>query len=119
MAAPARRTGYIEIAGKAAEGTYMSTAAWLDDPRREVQAFVKKIKAKLNGSLPPTAAALYDIVYSFKYCFEKAGITNKPADLASDRDKIRECLGTLRTSPAWRDQSPWTPCVTEPASPRS
>jgi branched-chain amino acid transport system substrate-binding protein len=92
--------GYIEIAGKAAEGTYMSTAAWLDDPRPEVQAFVKKIKAKMNGSLPPySGPRSYDIVYSFKYCFEKAGITNKPADLASDRDKIRECLGTLKDFP--------------------
>jgi branched-chain amino acid transport system substrate-binding protein len=92
--------GYIEIAGKAAEGTYMSTAAWLDDPRPEVQAFVKKIKAKMNGSLPPySGPRSYDIVYSFKYCFEKAGITNKSADLDSDRDKIRECLGTLKDFP--------------------
>ena len=43
--------GFIEIAGKAAEGAYMSTAAWLDDPRPEVQAFVKKIIAKMNGSV--------------------------------------------------------------------
>jgi len=92
--------GYIEIAGKAAEGTYMSTAAWLDDPRPEVQAFVKKIKAKMNGSLPPySGPRSYDIVYSFKYCFEKAGITNTPADLESDRDKIRQCLGTLKDFP--------------------
>ena len=41
----------------------------------------------------------YDIVYSFKYCFEKAGITNKPADIDSDRDKIRQCLGTLKGFP--------------------
>src|ERR1700730_13843127 len=34
--------GFIEIAGKAAEGAYMSTAAWIDDPRPEVQAYVKK-----------------------------------------------------------------------------
>ena len=27
--------GFIEIAGSAAEGAYMSTAAWLDDPRPE------------------------------------------------------------------------------------
>ena len=40
--------GFIEIAGKAAEGAYMSTAAWLDDPRPEVQAYVKKILAKNN-----------------------------------------------------------------------
>jgi len=92
--------GYIEIAGKAAEGTYMSTAAWLDDPRPEVQAYVKKIKPKLNGALPPySGPRSYDIVYSFKYCFEKAGITNKPADLDSDRDKIRQCLGTLKDFP--------------------
>src|SRR5437016_9170784 len=92
--------GYIEIAGKAAEGTYMSTAAWLDDPRPEVQAYVKKIKPKLNGALPPySGPRSYDIVYSFKYCFEKAGITNKPADLDSDRDKIRQCLGTLKEFP--------------------
>lgn len=92
--------GYIEIAGKAAEGTYMSTAAWLDDPRPEVQAYVKKIKPKLNGALPPySGPRSYDIVYSFKYCFEKADITNKPADLDSDRDKIRQCLGTLKDFP--------------------
>jgi branched-chain amino acid transport system substrate-binding protein len=92
--------GYIEIAGKAAEGSYMSTAAWLDDPRPEVQAYVKKIKPKLNGALPPySGPRSYDIVYSFKYCFEKAGITNKPADIDSDRDKIRQCLGTLKGFP--------------------
>jgi branched-chain amino acid transport system substrate-binding protein len=92
--------GYIEIAGKAAEGTYMSTAAWLDDPRPEVQSYVAKIKPRLNGQLPPySGPRSYDIVYSFKYCFEKAGITNKPADLDSDRDKIRQCLGTLKDFP--------------------
>ena len=92
--------GYIEIAGRAAEGTYMSTAVWLDDPRPEVQAYVKKIKPKLNGALPPySGPRSYDIVYSFKYCFEKAGITKKPADLDSDRDKIRQCLGTLKDFP--------------------
>jgi branched-chain amino acid transport system substrate-binding protein len=92
--------GYIEIAGKAAEGTYMSTAAWLDDPRPEVQAYVGKIKPRLNGQLPPySGPRSYDVVYSFKYCFEKAGITNKPADLDSDRDKVRQCLGTLKDFP--------------------
>jgi branched-chain amino acid transport system substrate-binding protein len=92
--------GYIEIAGKAAEGTYMSTAAWLDDPRPEVQSYVKKIKAKLNGALPPySGPRSYDIMYAFKYCFEKAGITNKPSDIDSDRDKIRVCLGEMKNFP--------------------
>src|SRR6202047_433494 len=74
--------GFIEIAGKAAEGAYMSTAAWLEDPRPEVQAYLKKFLAKNNGKAPPYGGPrAYDIIYSYKYCFEKAGITNKRADL--------------------------------------
>jgi branched-chain amino acid transport system substrate-binding protein len=91
--------GYIEIAGKAAEGTYMSTAAWLDDPRPEVQEYVKKIRAKMNTLPPYSGPRSYDIVYSFKYCLEKSGVTNKPADLDKDRDRMRECLGTLKNFP--------------------
>ena len=92
--------GFIEIAGKAAEGAYMSTAAWLDDPRPEVQAYVKKIIAKLNGAQPPySGPRAYDIIYSYKHCIEKSGVTNKPADLDSDRDKIRDCLGGLKNFP--------------------
>lgn len=91
--------GYIDIAGKAAEGTYMSTAAWLDDPRPEVQEYVKKIKAKVNTLPPYSGPRSYDIVYSFKYCLEKSGVTNKPAELDSDRDKMRQCLGTLKNFP--------------------
>jgi branched-chain amino acid transport system substrate-binding protein len=92
--------GFIEIAGKAAEGAYMSTAAWIDDPRPEVQAYVTKIKAKLGGQLPPySGPRAYDIIYSYKHCIEKSGVTNKPADLDSDRDKIRDCLGGLKGFP--------------------
>jgi branched-chain amino acid transport system substrate-binding protein len=92
--------GFIEIAGPAAEGTYMSTAAWLDDPRPEVQAYVKKILAKNNGKLPPySGPRAYDIIYSYKHCIESSGVTNKPSDLDFDRDKIRECLTGLKHFP--------------------
>ena len=92
--------GFIEIAGKAAEGAYMSTAAWIDDPRPEVQAYVKKIAARLNGAMPPySGPRAYDIIYSYKHCIEKSGVTNKPSDIDSDRDKIRDCLGGLKNFP--------------------
>ena len=96
--------GFIEIAGKAAEGAYMSTAAWIDDPRPEVQAYVEEDQAaKLNGQLPPySGPRSYDIIYSYKYCIEKSGVTNKPADLDSDRDKMRECLGGAEELPRRR-----------------
>src|SRR5262249_16747425 len=92
--------GFIEIAGKAAEGAYMSTAAWLDDPRPEVQEYVKKITARMNGQLPPySGPRAYDIIYAYKHCFEKSGVTNKPEDLDQDRDRIRECLSGLKGFP--------------------
>jgi branched-chain amino acid transport system substrate-binding protein len=91
--------GFIEIAGKAAEGAYMSTAAWIDDPRPEVQAYVKKVVPKLGGKPPYSGPRAYDIIYSYKYCIEKSGVTNNPADLESDRDKIRGCLAGLKGFP--------------------
>src|SRR4051794_6558708 len=91
--------GFIEIAGKAAEGAYMSTAAFIDDPRPEVQAYAKKIIAKIGSKPPYSGPRAYDIIYSYKHCIEKSGVTNAPADLATDRDKMRECLGKLKGSP--------------------
>jgi branched-chain amino acid transport system substrate-binding protein len=92
--------GFIEIAGKAAEGAYMSTAAWLDDPRPEVQAYLKKILAKNNNQQPPYGGPrAYDIIYSYKHCIEQSGVTNKPSDVDADREKIRGCLAKLKGFP--------------------
>ena len=92
--------GFIEIGGKAAEGAYMSTAAWLDDPRPEVQAYVKKILAKNNNQPPPySGPRAYDIIYSYKHCIETSGVTNKPSDLDADRGRIRDCLAKLKGFP--------------------
>jgi len=91
---------FIEIAGKAAEGAYMSTAAWLEDPRPEVQAYMKTFLSKNAGKSPPySGPRAYDIVYSYKHCIEQSGVTNKPADLEADRDRIRKCLAGLKKFP--------------------
>jgi len=91
--------GFVEIGGKATEGSYMATAAFIDDPRPEVQAYVKKIVAKIGSKPPYSGPRAYDIIYSYKYCIEKSGVTNKPSDLEADRNKMRECLGTLKNFP--------------------
>ena len=83
--------GYIKIAGKAAEGTYMSTAAWIDDPRPKVVDYLDKFKKRSGGRKPPYGGPrAYDIVYITKKIIEDKGVTNKSGDLQKDRDKIRQ-----------------------------
>jgi branched-chain amino acid transport system substrate-binding protein len=38
-------------------------------------------------------------MYAYKHCIEKSGVTNKPGDLASDRDKLRGCLAGMKKFP--------------------
>ena len=94
--------GFVDIAGSAAEGAYMSTAAWIDDPRKEVQDYVKKLQKKMGkaGYKPPYGGPrAYDLIYALKHCMENFGVTNNSGDLASDRDKIRQCWKGMRGFP--------------------
>lgn len=91
--------GFIELGGKAAEGAYMSTAAWLDDPRPAVQTYVKKIVAKMGHTPPYSGPRSYDIVYALKDVIEKSGVTNKPGDLGADREKVRAGFAALKGFP--------------------
>ena len=89
--------GFIQLGGKATEGSYMSTAAWIDDPRAKVQAYVKKIQAVNKGKKPPYGGPRsYDTTYILKMIMEQQGVTNKSGDVASDRDKIRKGWAALK-----------------------
>jgi len=92
--------GYVQLGGKATEGTYVSTAAWMDDPDARVQEFVMKVHKKNGGKqFPYSAPRGYDTLYITKMCMEEFGVTNKSSDLASDRDKIRQCWSQLKDYP--------------------
>ena len=89
--------GYIQLGGKATEGSYMSTAAWIDDPREAVQAYVKKIAAVNKGKKPPYGGPRsYDSTYILKMIMEEQGVTNKSGDLEADRDRIRQGWAALK-----------------------
>lgn len=88
---------FIRIGGKCAEGAIVTSAAWTDDPRPEVQNFIKKYKEKSGGKLPNYGGMRnYDSVYIIKMVIEKYGVTNDPAQLAEDRDKIRRGLSEVK-----------------------
>jgi len=67
-------------------------------PRKFVAEFVKRAKEK--GFDPPEPimydANIYDSVYFLKYVIEKMGVTNRPEDLAQDREKIMRGLSTIK-----------------------
>src|SRR5256714_9700298 len=63
----ASAAGFTQIAGEPAEGAYMSTAAFIDDPRTQMQAYAKKIIAKIGSKPPYSGPRAYDIIYSYKY----------------------------------------------------
>lgn len=89
--------GFISIGGEATEGSYMSTAAWIDDPRDKVQDFVKKMHTKNGGkAFPYSASRSYDNMYQLKQIIESSGVTNKPEDLQADRTKIRDGWASMK-----------------------
>lgn len=74
--------------------------AGLPDPK--VQDFNNRFKARAS-SIPEASrdtsqyeANIYDIVQIYLEAIKKNGVTNKPEDLASDRDKIRAYMSTLK-----------------------
>ncbi len=89
--------GFITIGGKASEGAYMSTAAWIGDPRSQVQDFVKKMKAANGGkTFPYSGPRAYDSMYILKQVIEGYGVTNKSSDLKKDRERIRKGWAALK-----------------------
>lgn len=85
--------------GKAAEGTFAPcTFHYSIAPTKFVTEFVKRAKAK--GFDPPEPIMyddnVYDAIYFIKYVIEKMGVTNRPEDLARDREKIMKGLSTIK-----------------------
>jgi len=88
--------------GKAAEGVYTSSEFyyWMEKPRVQkfTAEFVKRAKAK--GIDPPEPLQfdvnVYDAIYMLAHVVKQNGITNKPEDLARDRELIMKGLTNLK-----------------------
>jgi branched-chain amino acid transport system substrate-binding protein len=66
---------YTKLGGKAAEGTYVLGEFLITDPRPEVQAFVKKYKAKYNEDPDLFATLAYDAINLIGKAIEIGGPT--------------------------------------------
>lgn len=92
-------TRFLEIAGPAAEGTMAVMPFWPDNPDAKVKQFVDEYRRRANVVPGNTDALIYDTLHILKMCVEKTGVTNKPADLAADRERIRGCWADLKDYP--------------------
>jgi branched-chain amino acid transport system substrate-binding protein len=87
----------ITIGGDVVEGWYTTTYAWNERPIPRVQGFVKKFLERSAGKRPNSSAlAMYDQLFITKMCVESSGVTNKPDDLVSDREKLAQCWSGLK-----------------------
>lgn len=89
----------IKQAGKAAEGIMAPSTFWPQMPGK-AQKFVKAFSEAAKGDLPTIQDAhSYDNVYLLKHIIETSGVTNKPEDLAKDREKIMKGLTDTKAFP--------------------
>jgi branched-chain amino acid transport system substrate-binding protein len=78
----------LELGGSSVEGLHTSTIFLVNDPRPEVQEFVKTFKARNNGVEPNMFAAIaYDAISIMANTIEKAG---------TDRKAIRDELAKTK-----------------------
>lgn len=82
---------YTKLGGKAVEGTYILGEFNIQDPRPEVQAFVKAWKAKYNEDPDLFGTLAYDTIYLVKNAIEVGGAT---------REGIHSALPKLKDVPS-------------------
>jgi branched-chain amino acid transport system substrate-binding protein len=79
-----------ELGGKAVEGTYYSTHYSASNDAPEVQAFVRKFRARWDNEVPEAVAALgYDAMMLYADAIRRAGTTDGPslrAAIAATKD---------------------------------
>jgi len=88
----------VTLGGDAVEGWYTTTYAWNERPIPRMQTFVKKFLERSGGKRPNSSGpAMYDQLFIAKTCIETTGVTNKPDDLESDRDRLAKCWAGLKS----------------------
>jgi branched-chain amino acid transport system substrate-binding protein len=90
--------------GEAVEGTIVPSFFWPGSPEPRVQALVKKFAQRAQtAGLPPTIEMInvntYDAVHLVADIMRKQGISNRPDDLAADREKIMKALTATKDWP--------------------
>jgi len=91
---------FLKSGGNAVEGAITAAQFWRENPDPKAHAYLTALE-KRTGE-PPVLhdAYAYDGVLAVAEAIQKGGVTNKPADLAKDRERIRDALDGIRVAGA-------------------
>ena len=87
---------FLKSGGNAVEGAITAAQFWRENPDPKAHAYLMALE-KRTGE-PPVLhdAYAYDGVLAVAEAIQKGGVTNKPADLAKDRERIRDALDGIK-----------------------
>jgi branched-chain amino acid transport system substrate-binding protein len=88
---------FLKSGGAAVEGTITAAQFWRDNPDPKVHAYVSSVEKRTGENAVLHEAYAYDGLITVVEAIKKGGVTNRPADLEKDRDRIREALNGIRT----------------------
>jgi branched-chain amino acid transport system substrate-binding protein len=86
---------FLKSGGKAVEGAITAAQFWRDNPDPKVQSYVSSQEKRTGEMVVLHEAYAYDGVLTIAEAIKKGGVTNKPADLEKDRERIREALNGI------------------------
>lgn len=90
---------FLKLAGPAAEGVLIASD-YHESRNAEVVKWASDFQAKNNVVPQNVAAQMFDTLTIARSCIVSLGVTGKPSDLQSDRDKMQKCFGGLKDFPA-------------------
>jgi branched-chain amino acid transport system substrate-binding protein len=89
---------FLQSGGPAVEGAITAAQFWRDNPDPAVHAMVVKQEKRTGQALVLHEAYAYDALLTLVDAIKKGGVTNRPADLDKDREKIRDALNGIQVT---------------------
>ncbi len=87
---------FLKSGGNAVEGAITAAQFWRDNPDPKVHGYVTSLEKRTGEAPVLHDAYAYDGVLTMAEAVKKSGVTNQPADLAKDRERIRDALAGIK-----------------------
>ena len=87
---------FLKSGGNAVEGAITAAQFWRENPDPKAHAYLSALEKRTGEAPVLHDAYAYDAVLAMAEAVKKGGVTNKPQDLAKDRERIRDALDGIK-----------------------